>query len=296
MAPLKAAACCVLLAAIGTANAPSSHAQKKVDNRQKTEPQELSPLAARDPAAIALRDRMLRAYRDLNAVHEKISQRQWKTNPEDALTVDVDLRFRRPNRLYLAIDYPYVDKAGRWQLIYACDGKTLTVYNSARNEYQAAKAPARLDRLVLPQALRGPEIVALLRDTSPFDLLEKTAVVRYGEAVENTTEGEWHTLKLDLQQDGAKRILRYRLGLKDNLVHGFTLAIVPDADTGNPFADPEVRSNVEAKYTVVDTNPRFADADFRFSLPAGAKEQKPDRRVPEGTSRKSPATEIETPR
>jgi hypothetical protein len=256
---------------MGVVLSPPAHGQKR------PEAPEANAQSARDPASIALRDKMMKAYHDLHAIHEKITQRQWKSSREDALTLEIDFRYRKPNRLYLAIDYPFVDRQGRWQLVYACDGKTLTVYNGARNEYEILKSPAHLDRLLLPQALRGPEFTALLRDASPFDELEKAAIVRYAEAFEETTEGSWHTLKLELQQDGAKRTLRYRLSPKDNLVRGFTLSILPDADTGNPFADPEVRSNVEARYSVVDTNPRFTEADFHFNPPGDAKEKKTER-------------------
>jgi len=282
---LNHAAYCAVLIGMGIVLAPSAQCQKKPE-APKTNAQ-----SARDPAAVALRDKMVRVYRDLHAVHEKITQRQWKSSREDALTLEIEFRYRKPNHLYLAVDYPFVDKAGRWQLVYACDGKTLTIYNGARNEYETAKSPARLDRLILPQALRCPEIIALLRDASPFDELEKAAIVRYSEVFEDTAEGSWHTLKMDLQQDGARRTLRYRLGPKDNLIHGVALSILPDADTGNPFADSEVQSNVEAKYTLIDTNPRFTGADFHFSPPSDAKEQKTERPKTVSGRTKGAATE-----
>jgi len=227
-----------------------------------------------DPAALALRDRVAAAYRDVRSLHEKVTQRQWTIRPENALTITYELRFRRPNKIYLAIDYPEVGKDGRWQLIYACDGKTLTVYNSARNEYQSVKSPARLDRVVLPATLRGPEFIALLRDISPFEQIEKSAAVRYSEIFETGPDGSRHALRLDLRQDSADRTLNYRLGAKDNLVHGYSITILPEPDSGNPFADPEVRSSVLATYDLIDTSPRFSDSDFRYAPPAGAKERK----------------------
>jgi hypothetical protein len=244
-----------------------------------------------DPTALALRDRLVKAYRSLPAIHEKVTQRQWKSSPDEALSLDIELRFRKPNRLFLAVDYPQVGKDGRWQLIYACDGRTLTVYNSARNEFQTTKAPLRLDRLILPQVLRGPEFIALFRDTNPFEEIEKTAIARYTEAYENIADESWHTLKVDLQQDGAKRTLRYQLGSKDNLVHRLTLTIVPDADASGPFSDPEVKSNVEANYTMVDTAPHFTDADFRFTPPKGASELTPARDDAPGARRKPKPSE-----
>ncbi len=243
-------------------------------------PPDKDVLAGRDPAAIALRDKMVKTYRDLNGINEKITQRQWKSRPEEALTIEIEFRFRKPNRLYLNVDYPNVGRPGRWQLVYSCDGRTLTVYNSANNEYETARSPAHLDRLILPQALRCPEFAVLLREVSPFDDLEKSAIVRYSEAFEEDSDGPRHTLRLDLQQDGAKRALRYRTGMKDYLVHGFSLTIVPDEDAVSPFADPEVRSTVEARYTLVESNPRFTDADFRFNPPTGATERKPSPKVP----------------
>ncbi len=242
-----------------------------------------------DPAAIALRDRVVRSYHEVRALHEKVTQRQWKIRPEDALTVEIELRYRKPNRLYLAIDYPQIGQAGRWQLIYACDGKSLTVYNGARNEFQTVKSPARLDRLVLPQALRGPEFAALLRDASPFEALEKSAPIRYSESLEERVGASWHALKLDLHQEGARRTIRYQVGLKDSLIHGFTISILPDLDAASPFLDPEVKSGVEATYTLVDTAPHFTDADFRFSPPVGAKEDKPRQIKPAGDKPKPPA-------
>jgi outer membrane lipoprotein-sorting protein len=251
-----------------------------VQAQKKPDAPDASAASGRDPAAVALRDRVVRTYHDIRAIHERVTQRQWKSDPADALTIDIELRYRKPNRLYLSIDYPYVDKPGRWRLIYACDGKTLTVYNGAYNEYETAKSPARLDRLILPKSLRGPEFIALLRDVSPFEDLEKSAIVRYSEALEETAEGAWHTLRVELQQDGARRTLRYRIGSKDSLIHGLTLSIVPDASSANPFADPEVRSNVDSAYTLVNTDPHFSDVDFHFTPPPGAKERKSERARP----------------
>jgi hypothetical protein len=152
----------------------------------------------------------------------------------------------------------------------------MVLYNSARNEYQTLKSPATLYRLVLPATLRGPEFIALLRGISPFEEFEKSAAARYSEAFELTDAGPRHTLKVDLQQDGARRTLQYRVGAGDNLIHGLTLSIVPSTDAVSPFADPEVRSRVEATYTLVEANPRFGDSEFRFTPPPGSRERKPE--------------------
>lgn len=247
--------------------AGAAHAQNKAA---------VQDTSGRDPASIALRDKMLNSYRDLHSIHEKITQKQWKSSPDDALEIEIEFRFRKPNLMYLSIDYPNVTKPGRWRLIYACNGKMLTIYNSARNTYQSVKAPGKLDKIVLPSALRGPEFVALLRETSPFDNLEKSAVVRYSEALEAGEGQPMRVLKLDVQQDGAKRTLRYRMDPKDNLVRGLTLGIVPDPNAVNPFTDPETASTVEARYTQVEVNPRFAADDFAFTPPPGATEKKPE--------------------
>jgi outer membrane lipoprotein-sorting protein len=284
------------LACVALAAAPLICAPRFASSQAQTDPSRPPALSTPDPAAAALRDRMVRAYRSVRAIHEKVTQRQWETRPEDALTLEIELRYRKPNRLYLAIDYPNVSQPGRWQLIYACDGKTLTVYNGARNEYETVKSPSRLDRLILPQALRGPEFITLLRDVSPFDALEKSAIVEYGESADTIGDSQWRTLKLALRQDGAKRALRYRIGPKDFLVYGLTLSVVPDEDSASPFTEPEVRSGLEATYTLVDTNPRFTDADFRFTPPSGAKERKAERLiVPPKAPTRDPA-EREAPR
>src|SRR5262249_37591277 len=138
-----------------------------------------SPALARDPAAIALREKMVKAYRGLRAYRAKVVQRQWQHSPQDAAIIEIEVRYRKPNRFYLDVDYPQIAQPGRWHLIWACDGKTLLFYNSARGEYQRLKAPDRLDRLVLASALRGPEFDLLLRDTDPFAALEKIGIVRY---------------------------------------------------------------------------------------------------------------------
>jgi len=243
----------------------------------KPVPKEAADHLGSDPAAVKLRDRLIKAYRELPAIHERVTQRQWKSSPDEALTIEIELRYRKPNRLFLSVDYPQVGNDGHWQLVYACDGKTLTAYNSARNEFQTTKAGPRLDRLILPQSLRGPEFIALFRDNSPFGEIEQSESVRYSEAFETSAEASWHTLRIDLHQDGAKRTLRYQIGPKDNIVHRLTLAIVPDSEDAGPFADPEVKSNIEANYTLVDTSPHFTDADFRFIPPKGATEIKPTR-------------------
>jgi hypothetical protein len=249
-----------------------------------------------DPAATLLRDRIVRAYRDLRSLHELVSQRQWTGTADGATTINFELRFRRPNRLYLAIDYPNVDGPGRWELVYACDGKTLTVYNSALDEYQSVRAPARLDRLALPQSLRGPEFAALLHNAGPFNDVDKSAVVRYSESAESGEGGAWRTLRIDLQRDGARRSLRYRLGPRDNLVHGLSLSIVPDAGTVNPFADPVILSSVDATYSLVEAHARFGDADFRFVPPAGARETKAGTTLEEHAGRARGSRDEEPPR
>jgi outer membrane lipoprotein-sorting protein len=225
-----------------------------------------------DPAAIALRDKLVRAYHDLRSFHEKVIQKQWKTAPEQAITIEIEMRYRSPNRLYLNVDYPQVGAEGRWHLTLACDGKTLTLYNSAKNEFQRVKAPSRLDRLVLPTSLRGPEFDLILRDINPFSDLEKQAAVRYSEAFELSGSHGLHLLKLDLQQGGARRALLYRLDPNDHLLRGLKLSILPDTTDPDPFLEPEKAATVEAEYTLVERNPRLSNADFAFTPPAGARE------------------------
>jgi outer membrane lipoprotein-sorting protein len=228
---------------------------------------------ARDPAAIALREKMVKAYRGLRAYRARVTQRQWQHSPQDAVVIEIEVRYRKPNRLYLDVDYPQIAQTGRWHLIWACDGKTLTFYNSARAEYQRLKAPARLDRLALASALRGPEFDLLLRDDDPFAALDKAGIVRYTAGFEQSDQDTSDILQLDIQQGEAQRTLRYRLDPKDNLLRGFRLQILPDPGTKSPFLDEEVAATVEAEYIQVEVNPRLTDADFRFTPPAEAKEK-----------------------
>ncbi len=234
-------------------------------------PDSSAPLA-HDPAAMALRDKLVKTYHDLHSYQEKVTQRQWKRSPEDAAVIEIEMRFRRPNHLYLNVDYPQIARPGRWHLTWACDGKTLTFYNSARNQYQRLKAPEKLDRLVLASALRGPEFDLLLRGSDPFAALEKAGIVRYIAGFEQTQETR-NTLLLDMQQGGAKRLLLYRLDPKDNLLRGFRLQIQPEPGASSPFQDEEVAATVEAEYTQVEANPRLTDQDFAFTPPADAKEK-----------------------
>ena len=271
--PLSRAGICRLALCASAVLASAAHGQNKAP---------ASNTSGRDPASMALRDKMIKSYRDLHGIREKITQKQWQSSPDQALDIEIEFRYRKPNLLYLSIDYPNVGKPGRWKLTYACNGKTLTVYNSARNEYQSVKAPGKLDRIVLPAALRGPEFILLLRDASPFDDLEKSALVRYSEALESPDGQAMHTLRLDIQEDGAKRTLRYRMDPKDNLVRSLALGIVPDPNAVNPFADPENPSTVEARYTLVEINPRFLKDEFAFTPPVGATEKKPQKKTAEG--------------
>lgn len=245
----------------------SSFAQKKPTPPDKLTNSDL------DPASIALRDKMLKAYHELNSFHEKVTQKQWKNSPDISLTIEVEFRFRKPNKLYLDVDYPEIVGNGRWHLIYVCDGKTLLLYNSSKQEYQKIKAPATLERLVLPSALRGPEFEAILRENNPFAPLEKSAIVRYSESYQTSQNDKAHILKLEVQEDGAKRTLRYFLDARDNLVRNLSLLIVPNSDTASPFLDPETASTVEATYNLVEINPRFTTADFIFTPPSDAKEK-----------------------
>src|SRR4029453_295343 len=132
-----------------------------------------------DPAALKLREKMVRAYRGLRAYRAQVTQREWTASPALAATTEITVRFREPNRLYLNVDYPPAENRPRWHLTFACDGKTLTLYDGSTNEFQRVKAPPRLDSVVLPQPLQWPEFDLLLRDSDPFAALEKTASVTY---------------------------------------------------------------------------------------------------------------------
>lgn len=258
----------VVLLMAGSLFALSPAQGQKTASREKSD----APTTS-DPAALALRDKMIRAYRDLRSYHEKVTQKQWKDSPDKAVTLEIEMRYRAPNRLFLRVDYPEVAQEGRWYLVLACDGKNLTLFNSAKNEFQRVKAPARLDRIALPASLRGPEFPLLLRDTNPFAELEKQATVRYSEAFEKSLTGATDNLKLDLAQDGAKRVLLYRLAPTDHLLRGLRLSIQPDTTVPDPFLEPETASTLEADYTLVEINPRLPDSEFIFTPPAGAREK-----------------------
>ncbi|HLK59996.1 MAG TPA: hypothetical protein VKU00_25775 [Chthonomonadaceae bacterium] len=236
-----------------------------------------APLTS-DPAALALRARMLRSYRSLRAIRETIVQRQWTSDPQKASTLQITLRFRRPNRVYLNVDYPQIGQPGRWYLTFACDGRTLIFYNSARNEFQRLKAPATLENIQLPASLREPEIVLLLKNVDPFAELDRSGVTRASASFENTGPAAYDILQMDAHQEGADRRLRYRLDPKDHLLRGWSLAIQPDAGPPSPFRAAETAANVTAEYTQVEVDPRLADGDFAFTPPAGAKEVRSPRR------------------
>ncbi len=240
----------------------------------------------RDPASSALREKMVRGYRDLHSYREQVVQTQWAKTREDATQIRIDFRFQKPNRFYLNVDYPGITTSGRWHLTYACDGKTLVLYNSAKNAFQRVKAPAKLDTLVLPGSLRGPEFLTLLRETDPIAELEKDALVKYAASYESGAQGNVDVLKLDIQQENAARVLRYRLDPKDHLVRGFTLNITPDPGQSSPFLDPEKPSTVESIYSTVELNPRLNASDFTFTPPAGAKENASDTTAKKATAQR----------
>ncbi|HZT42172.1 MAG TPA: hypothetical protein VFA07_08280 [Chthonomonadaceae bacterium] len=231
-----------------------------------------------DPAALALRAKMVQTYRSLRSIRETVVQRQWAATPDKASTIKIELRFRRPNRVYLYVDYlPAGRQMGRWQLVFACDGRSLIFYNSAKNEFQRFKAPATLENLVLPASLREPEIPILLKNSDPFAELEKTALVRYTSSFVNSSDGKqgpsaFDVLLLDVRQGGADRQLRYSLAASDHLLYRWSLAIRPDSGPVSPFQEAETASSVTAEYTQVEANPRLTDADFTFTPPPVAKE------------------------
>lgn len=232
-----------------------------------------SPSAiAREPSAMALREKMVRAYRSLRSYRAHVIQRQWKSAPDQASVIEIEFRFQKPNRLYLQVDYPQIAQPGRWHLTWACDGKTLTFYNSARHTFQRIKAPVKLDKLILAGSLRGPEFDLLLRDADPFAALEKTAPVHYTAGFEQQAQEAVNVLQVEAQQEGARRTLRYRLDPESNLLRGFTLRILPDPGTVSPFLEAEEKATVEVEYTQVEANPRLTDADFAFTPPADARE------------------------
>ena len=242
------------------------------------------PAVPRDPASSALREKMVRGYHALHSYREQVVQSQWAKSREDAKQIRIDFRYQKPNRFYLNVDYPEVTATGRWHLTYACDGKTLTLYNSARNTFQRIKAPAKLDMLVLPGSLRGPEFSVLMREADPLSELEKDSLVKYATSYEAGEQGNADVLKMDIQQDNARRILQYRLDPKDHLVRGFTLTITPDPGQTSPFLDAERPSTVEAAYGGVELNPRLKDSEFTVVLPADAKENAADAPLKKSTA------------
>src|SRR5690349_9377811 len=98
---------CGLALTVGLFMLPSAQAQKTGEaDRQSLQ-------AAQDPAALALRDKLIKSYRELHSFREKVTQKQWKTDPQKALAIEIELRWRSPNRLYLNVDYPEIAEAGR---------------------------------------------------------------------------------------------------------------------------------------------------------------------------------------
>lgn len=229
-----------------------------------------------EPSALALRDKMFASYREHNGLHLKLVQKQWSNNPARPLIIEVDFRYEKPNRFVLTVDYPHVDKPGRWQLVYLSNGKNVTVYNSVRNEYQTVKVLANLEKLRLPLTLRCPAIRNLVTGTSPFTPIEQQGKVTYTEAFEGEAGAKGtKLLQMVTLNEGARRTLRYRLDPTSHLIKRFDIRIVPIPGEESPFSEKEVDSTVEGEYTLIDTAPKFAKGTFDFKPPVGAKDSSP---------------------
>jgi outer membrane lipoprotein-sorting protein len=248
-----------------------------VAHAQNTSPKppDSPALLPHDPAAMKLRAQTVSAYRGLTSYRARMTQKEWKTTPAIAATTEITFRFRRPNRLYLNVDYPASEneKRGPWHLTFACDGKTLTLYDSSANEFQRIKAPPQLGLVALPHSLSWPEFDILLRGVDPFAELDKTATTNYRSAFESSPQGVFNVLLMDAQQNGVQRSARYRLDPKDHLLRSLTLTTVVGPSQGSLFPSAEQNGTIESVYLSVEANPRLADADFAFTPPADAKEK-----------------------
>lgn len=222
---------------------------------------------AGDPETLALRASLGRAYRRLHGFRETVTQRQWESDPQAASWVRLDLRFERPNRIYLRMDYPRVTDAGRWEWVVACDGRMLTLYDGLRRRYTRRRAPDTLAALPLPQAYRGPELALLIADTDPFTGANAAA---YQASYEDGANGSFRVLRMEAHQEGHHATVRYWLDPSSLLVRRLRLDVEPEGQSASPFLSLQAPGHVEAEYTAIEPNPRFAASDFAFKPPPGS--------------------------
>jgi outer membrane lipoprotein-sorting protein len=224
-----------------------------------------------DPKAQALVDQMVTAYRDLPALHEKVTL-TWTALPgapaEGGTPKSLELRWQKPNRFALSYEEEKAGKPVRHQAV--SNGVTLWQWRSDTNVAAKDKAPAKPVASPVPGA-GLPEIGILFAGKNPFVELPLGATFAVGKP-EKLGELDLDVLEARIAEKDVpfSGILRVKLGQKDHLIRSMLF----EGGGKDPDSNKDQSFKIEAVYEV-NAAPTFTPADFAFTPPPGAKVKTP---------------------
>jgi outer membrane lipoprotein-sorting protein len=239
-------------------------------------------------AARAAHERMLAAYKSIDALHVKAV---WTARYSGGMSRDdfplpgpeeIEVRMQRPNRIRLSASA----KGGRPpRYLIVSDGTTLSYWRSGDNTFVQAPAPATFAEMprVLPEYAIGTfdgttweadsilEWDLLSGDTEPITRLTETGLTATLGAREKIGDAIVDVLRLTTPPASPMMPLAsevtYYLDATTGLIRRYRMNTRgKHPDNGRDFA-----VTMEAAYTVHVTLPRFTDSDFAFTPPPGAR-------------------------
>ncbi len=235
----------------------------------------LAPSAAQvDPKAKAVLDEVSKAYKTIAALHEKVVfTTETKNAPPDTVgqePLSIEIKLQRPNKLF--VDFQRKGPAGKpIRDLVVSDGNNLYRYTGQSHTQSKERAPSTHIAIVkLPDVT--PECDLLFRAFDPFVLFNMGAKVTLG-APEKIMDLDVDVVMINMDPGMAQgsATMKVLIGQKDHLLR----SIQYDVTAKDPMSGKDVVYKVTMKYETVNAAPTFADADFKFSPPAGAKTVQP---------------------
>jgi hypothetical protein len=225
----------------------------------------------RNPKVQAVLDQMTAAYKSLNTLHLKMTMKVTGTVPPtmtDEMPDDVELRFQRPNKVWLNYgEQKKAEIASRQQVV--SDGANLWRWKSDTNTFTIAKAPRVFKEMAnLPSA--SPEFEILFGEEDPFKDLPHDAPMTLGTPIKiNDVDVDVLEIAMEAQESPFTFGMKLMVGQQDHLVRGMSVF----GKGNDPKTGKEIEFKCDLIYLVVDTTPIFTSSDFIFTPPPGATEQ-----------------------
>jgi hypothetical protein len=253
----------------------------------------LLPVAASAQSGQAQLDRMYKFYAGAQSFGQTASNSTYRVlGPSRQMAgLQSELRFQRPNKVYIAITSPSLGS-----LLAGCDGTTMTIYSSKRNQFDRLPAPKDLKGIleVLARLGIGAEMDALffLAFTPPANFVSNPTL-KPNENVNGTpcsvVEGGYVS---PLMMRGRKGVATLYMDAKTGALMKTKLSFLkmpvkvraPVLKDGKQVVKDKKPVYMEKSLTMdiissqvvnrIETAPKFDAASFAVKVPAGAVELK----------------------